>query len=80
MEMDELKADLQFCVERKALAQLAANLAASKGHLSDVGEWLDSVDGWDDLIDTLTTEINRGLQNDSGTRRFGRRRRLHCAG
>ena len=40
--------------------QLAADLAASKGDLSDVGEWLDSVDDWDDLIDTLTTEINKG--------------------
>jgi hypothetical protein len=28
--------------------------------LSDVGEWLDSVDGWNDLINTLTTEINKG--------------------
>ena len=62
MEMDELKADLQLCIERKALAQLAANLAASKGDLSDAGEWLDSVDGWNDLIDTLTTEINKGAE------------------
>lgn len=59
MEMDELKTDLQFCVECKAAAQLAADLSAANGHLFDAGVWLDSVKGWDDLIDTLTTEINK---------------------
>ena len=60
MEMDEIKADLEFCIGRRDMAQRSADLAASQGHLFDVGVYLDSVNGWNDLIDTLTAEINKG--------------------
>lgn len=55
-----LHEDLQFCLDRAAMAQRAADQATAKGNLEDASEWLEHVDGWNDLIGTLLADIKKG--------------------
>ena len=58
MDIAKLKDDLQFCIQRQNDALCAAGLAVSKNNLIDASWWIDSAEGWQELIDDIKHTID----------------------
>lgn len=62
MDIAKLKDDLQFCIERKYMALRQADMAVSKNDLNDASYWVDSADGWQELIDDINNTIDEEMR------------------
>jgi len=56
--MDKVHEDLQFCLDRAAMAQRASDVAAEKGDIEGASEWLRHVEDWNELIADILEELN----------------------